>query len=369
MGKEDRGRRSLSFTVIRGKVLGVNVYRGYAPLSSLASISKADIYDQRSNPCGTQRDLNASHARGAYEYVKNRDLAFWPEVFLCVREKTAIEFSPHDKAGDVGKLMVFLEVVENPQTIAISRVDGNHRLHYADGKEQGFTPIDREVSFCLAFDLNREEEITLFRDINDNQRRMNTSHLDNIHARLTPEETLKRTDPGLYIARSLGQDKDSALTGLVYEGGRRPVGCFIPLRTLKTGLQYMLSRPTKLTALGDPDAQYKVIRSFFVAVKRWQPPAWSEPRRHIVLRGSGLWAICFIGAEVIDRVLANGKFGVSDMLAVLKSGRDWDWSNKGDFQGLGGRGGAVKISSQVAAEFRDDKGVSIKELYRQIVES
>lgn len=81
------GATSLKLPVVRAKVLGVNVYRGFANLGDLADVSKADIYDQKGNPTGTQRDLSPSHARDAYEYVKNRDLGFWPEVFLCARKK------------------------------------------------------------------------------------------------------------------------------------------------------------------------------------------------------------------------------------------------------------------------------------------
>lgn len=77
----------LGLPVVRAKVLGVNVYRGFANLADLADISKADIYDQEKNPKGTQRDLSLKHARDAHEYVKNTDLGFWPEVFLCARKK------------------------------------------------------------------------------------------------------------------------------------------------------------------------------------------------------------------------------------------------------------------------------------------
>ena len=77
----------------------------------------------------------------------------------------------------IGTLKINVNVIKKEETIAISRVDGNHRLYYAGGNFQGFPPIEKEVSFCLAFKLTLEEEIILFRDINDNQRRMNTNHL------------------------------------------------------------------------------------------------------------------------------------------------------------------------------------------------
>src|SRR5438128_10528534 len=94
---------TLMLPAIRGKVLGVNVYRGFARLCDLAKLSRADIYDKKKNPKGTQRDLSPSHARDAHEYVKNRDLGFWPEAFLCARAKAAINFMPlSDDIGDVG---------------------------------------------------------------------------------------------------------------------------------------------------------------------------------------------------------------------------------------------------------------------------
>ncbi len=366
MGKEVSD--SIEIPVIRGRVLGVTVLRGYARIDSLASISKPDIYDQNKNPTGTQRDLSPKHAQGAYEYVKNRDLAFWPEVFLCARLRKAIKYVPSNSNPDIGMLHVDVGFIKNSKKIAISRVDGNHRLHYADGSQKGFKPIKRTVSFCLAYDLSLQQEIILFRDINNNQRRMNTSHLDNIQSRITPEERQKREHPELYIAMKLGRDKASPLCDRVYEGGKRPGGHHIPLRSLKTGIRYMLSRPTKLTALNDPDAQYKLIKNYFKAVKEWQPQAWDEPKKYLVLRGAGLWGICFIGADVIDRVLGHGKFGSGDMFKILKSGRKWDWSSKGDFQGYGGRGGAVKIRDEVTREFLDETGISLRDLHKAIME-
>jgi DGQHR domain-containing protein len=357
----------LDIPVINGHVLGVKVFRGFARLSDLARMSKADIYDQINNPTGTQRDLNPKHAKEAYEYVSSRELAFWAEVFLCVRNKKAMAFKPDKGQLAMGVLSINMDLATNSQSIAISRVDGNHRLHYADGHQEDMPAIDREVSFCLAYDLTLEEEIVLFRDINDNQRRMNTSHLDNIEARLTPEEVLKQREPEIYISRKLGQDSSSPLHSRVYEGGKKSAGQDIPLRTLALGIKYMLARPTKLTAMRDAEAQYKLIKNYLIAVRKWQPDSWDEPRKYLILRGAGLWAILMIGAEVIDRVLTKGSFSVDAMLSVLTSGRDWDWSNKGDFQGYGGAGGAQQITTNVVSEFQDDSGVSVKNLFQQIM--
>lgn len=353
---------------VRARVLGVNVYRGYAKLCDLADISRADIYDAQSNPKGTQRDLSPAHARDAYEYVKNHDLGFWPEVFLCARKNNVVTFRPvSEQVPDLGLLEIDIKTAGDKKSIAISRVDGNHRLHYADGVESGYTRIEKVVSFCLAYDLTRDEEIQLFKDINKNQKPMNTSHLDGIEVRLTPEEELKRRNPELYIAQRLHRDNRSPLSGRIYEGGKKPIGVDIPLRGMKTGIQYMLSRSTQLPRLADAEAQYRVIRNYFEAVKLWQPKAWSSPKEYILLRGSGLWAACFLGAHVIDRALQRDQFTSKHMLAILKSGKEWDWSRKGHFIGLGGRGGALEISNRIVQKLTDDGRMSTEQLFDRIM--
>jgi DGQHR domain-containing protein len=364
---ESQGNK-LIVPAIRGQVLGVHAYRGFAKLCDLSDISKPDIYDQKKNPKGTQRDLSLTHAKDAHDYVRTRDLGFWPEVFLCARLKTAITFTPiSDELSDIGMLEFDLDAISNAKEIAISRVDGNHRLYFADGKITGHIRIEKTASFCLAYDLTRDDEIQLFKDINKNQKPMNTSHLDGIEVRLTPEELLKRQQPDLFIAQKLGEDAESPFHTRIYGGGKKSSSVDIPLRGIKTGIEYMLSRSTQLPRLDDTEAKYRVIRNFFSAFKQWQPKAWTEPKEYIALRGAGLWAVCFIGAHVIDRALSQDKFDQDSMLEVLKSGKSWDWSKNGDFKGFSGRSGALEISKQVTLKLQDESRMSTKELFERIM--
>lgn len=196
---------------------------------------------------------------------------------------------------------------------------------------------------------------------------MNTSHLDGIEIRLTPEEELKHRTPELYIAQRLSRDTSSPLRGRIFEGGKRPSNTDIPLRGLRTGIEYMLSRSTQLPRLEDAEAQFRVIRNYFDAVKKWQPKAWTSPKDYIMLRGAGLWGICFIGAQVIDRTLLQTEFKASEMLKILRSGKEWDWGKKGDFKGLGGRAGALEISNRVTRRLQESSGISTKQLFDQIM--
>ena len=126
-----------------------------------------------------------------------------------------------EKYTDLGILQIELAKVRKSKKILISRVDGNHRLHYASGKEKGFSEVNKLVSFCLAFNLSPDEEIQLFKDINKNQKPMNTSHLDKIEVRLTKKEELKKLNPELYIAQKLNTDSKSPFKNRIYEEGKK----------------------------------------------------------------------------------------------------------------------------------------------------
>jgi DGQHR domain-containing protein len=359
--------KNIKCAAVKGKVLGVKVFRGFLKLSEISSISKADIYDAIKNPQGTQRDLSPKHAKEAYEYVKNSDFGFWPEVFLCARDNSVLNFKPlSEEYPEIGVLEIDVSKIYDTKKILLSRVDGNHRLHYGNSAEKGFLKIEKDVSFCIAFDLTREEEIKLFKDINKNQKPMNTSHLDGIDVRLSPEDELKRRQPELFIGKELNTDKTSPFYQRIYDGGKKPAGVDIPIRAIKTGLQYMYSRSTQLHRLNDADAQYIVIKNYFNAIKKWIPDAWSEPKDFIALRGVGLWALCYLGSQVIDRGLLNGKFDEETFLDILNSGKEWDWSNKGDFKGFSGAQGAQEISNKIARHLKNTNQISTEELLREI---
>src|SRR5579859_3253295 len=115
----------IQINVIRGEVLGAKVYRGFAKICDLALASKADIFDQQKNPRGTQRDLSPKHAKDAYEYIKESDLGYLPEVFLCARIGDVIKYVPSNGNKNLGRLTIDMDRIEKAHEIMISRVDGN----------------------------------------------------------------------------------------------------------------------------------------------------------------------------------------------------------------------------------------------------
>ncbi len=358
------------FPVLVGTCLGHKAFRGFGSLADLAEISKADIFDQDSNRSGTQRNLSVQHARKAYQYVAEKEKAFYPEMVLNVRDKSYVKFVPITEQVDVE--FGTLEFVKDPRDaheIVVSRLDGNHRLWFADGHETGMEPIGRPVSFCFLTLEDLDTELELFRDINDNQMGMNTSHLQNITARLLGDKALKVQNPALYIVQRLLKDKTSPLCGMVHEGGKVRKGATLAgltIANLTSAVRDMLGRSAKLAQFPDADAQYNVIKNYWIALKNWLPEAWKRPRDYMIFKGVGLYAISYVGIEVIDRSLLKGRFGSNDMLEYLKQLPPESLASK-ETVTYAGRGGGRKLANDLILNLEDEGEVSLAKLQKLIL--
>ena len=372
-GNQEELRNLPAFVVIRGKCLGYSAYRGFARLKDLAEISKADIFDQAKNPLGTQRNLSTAHARSAYRYVAESENAFYPEIVLNLRDSSYVRIEKlHAATGATLCRIVFEKDPRKVSKTVVSRLDGNHRLWLADGNTKNFPAIDRPVSFCLLEVNDLRKELELFRDINDNQMGMNTSHLQNITARLLGEKALKVTKPALYIVQKLQKDKNSPLYQKLHEGGKIRKGATLTglsFANLVNAVQDMLSRSAKLSQFPDADAQYGVIRNFWVAVKRWLPGAWTKPSDYIIFKGVGLYAISYLGVEIIDRCLVKGKFESNHIYAYLKKLPDPEVFRARKGIAYAGRSGGRKLANDLIADLEEEGEISLTKLQRLILDS
>ena len=359
-----------SFFVMKGSCLGHTAYRGYAPLSSLASFSRADVFDQNKNRSGTQRNLSVPHARKAYSYVKNTKNAFYPEIILNVRDKSYVKFTEIEEEKDVSYgQFAFVKDPTVGAKIIVSRIDGNHRLWFADGHNAALPAVSRPVSFCIVIVENLETELELFRDVNDNQMGMNTSHLKNIEARLLGTDLLKAQNPSLYIAQKLIKERSSPLYGQAHEGGKVEKDATLAgltIANLTSSVGDMRSRSTKLAQLADADAQYKVVENYWAAVKKWIPKAWNSPKDYVIFRGVGLYAISYIGIDVIDRCLLAGKFGIIDMYKYLSQMPN-NALSRGASSAYSGRGGGRVLANELLEYVTDDGKLSIPALQKLIL--
>ncbi len=190
----------MELLVIKGTNLNTTVYRGFASIKDIAHISAPDTGNQDLNPNGLQRGLREKHAQDGYHYAEGAakvpdEPRLWPEVILTVRAKDVVEILPVDEAHNLFKIVVHEDRIDKklspPQ---ISRTDGNHRLIYGEGhpKYDFMPPLDISTPFSLTIELTPLEETSLFVDINDNQVKMNTSHLYHLLARVKKSEQLAK---------------------------------------------------------------------------------------------------------------------------------------------------------------------------------
>ncbi len=360
------------FQVIAGSCLGHRVYRGFAPLRDLAAISQADLFDQENNPLGTQRNLSSAHARKAYKYVSEIEKAFYPEIILNIRDSSFVEFRVQNNNESMFGILQFVKDPRITNQIIVSRLDGNHRLWFVDGHERGMDAVLRPTSFCFLQLPKLNDELELFRDINDNQMGMNTSHLQNITARLLGEKALKVTNPALYIVQKLQKDSTSPLYQRIHEGGRIKKGATLSgltVANLTDAVRGMMSRSAKLSQFPDADAQFTVIKHYWNALKAWLPEAWKRPGDYAIFRGVGLYAVAYIGAEIIDRCLLRNKFECGDMLEYLRKITQKETLTVKGKVGYVGRAGGRRLANDLIADLEEEGEISTSKLQKMILGS
>lgn len=359
------GREIVIKDVIVGQNLNVNVIRGYATLDQLAFISAPDVYNQLTNALGTQRDPDNNHAKQVLEYAitslseePDTSPRAFPEIILNARDRSVVsltrpsgegevEFSSSSDLEDtpfIGTLTIHSHLIDfgkdkDPQ---ISRVDGNHRLllvakRATEDPEEVF-PL---VPFSLFVGLTADQERALFRDINGEQKSMDTAHLDTIKLRLQGPGQLLQTESGqaLWIAKQLSSD-GYPFEHLVFFGGDKKAfkqaGMVVPpvkINALKSAVQTTLKDskqmsslftsdddvlPSEESRLQDTKNRLILLNRFWSAVRTSFPEAWQDRTNFILMQAIGLNAFSRLGAVVIDNQLEKRLVQQSHFDQVLR---------------------------------------------------
>lgn len=152
---------------LENRALNYRVIRGFAHISTLEKISNSEKY---------QREIDEDHAQDIKKYLKRGINRFLPEIILSLninkvpkehknkikikRKKTLMNTGFHpDNSTIITEINIYLDDDGNvPSELknAITRVDGNHRLHFAKDYINEI-PDDYIVSFCL-IDLQEDIE-------------------------------------------------------------------------------------------------------------------------------------------------------------------------------------------------------------------
>ena len=91
-----------------------------------------------------------------------------------------------------------------------------------------------------------------------------------------------------------------------------------------------------------------------------------NPKDYVIFKGVGLYAISYIGIDVIDRCLLNGKYGSADMLKYLDQ-MPKDSLSRGASSAYAGRGGGRVLANELLEYVSDDGKLSIPALQNLIL--
>lgn len=388
--------------VLVGPNLNLLTFRGYSDLRKLAAISGADVQDPETNPTGTQRPLNDQHVKRAFDYASGAaglppetTPRLFTEVILNARNtelielydvedpENTLELSSFGDAVEAGIFTVGLRVnidemeypfpVNNPP---ISRVDGNHRLSSVDTNVDtpGDNPdtqgevSDIPVAFCLLVGLDKEQEIRIFKDINANQKSMDTSHLQNIEI-ITEGEALKVNEkrrhiwlaaqlrkPGMAFENMIdvGGDKEGTLEKF---GAPHPIRLSTFSSTLKQ--QVVKTNSFKVLYAEKPDEILNALNNYWSAVKEVFPDAWADKKNYILLRSIGLTGFALLGATLLDKGIENGD-GSKDFFALtLRAVANVVDLSATAWEGMAGAGGGSKVANALITA-ANPQNVSLK---------
>lgn len=330
----------LTLDGIIGSSAGREVFLGFAPANQLHALSFADILDEETGR-GYQRRFNAAHSLDFRKYIQQAKSATIPLTFNARERGNGAwrlerDVRPHARliiASDSGKIL--------------AQVDCQHRLGHLND-------LTLELPFMCFLGLTEREEMEVFNVINSKAKGLSTSLLDFHDSRLATDLASER--PELFIAIHLKNNPESPWFHQINLGGKATSGLTrrASLRTLQTAIKRFLAH-TKILQRQPPEVVAQLVLDFWAAIAVLLQDAWSNPRKTLLCKGVGVYALMGIagdlvneaGSATIDKLYFRNK--LSDFI------QDIDWSNAGPISGLGGEAGVRNALSIIRSVRRSGK--------------
>ena len=304
------------------------VLLGFAPAALLCNLSFPDIFDEDTGH-GYQRPFNERHSQDFRRYIKEPDSSTIP---LTLNLRPSAEGTW--RLVELGDGKARLEVDADAGKI-MAQVDCQHRLGYL-----GDLPI--RLPFMCFIGLSEPEEMAVFSVINGKAKGLNTSLLDYHAAQLA--ESLAHERPELFIALQLNSIEESPWFRRLNLGGKTTSGLkrIVSLRMMQRAVNKFLTATSILSTNSVKDAA-RVVLDFWSAVETVLPDEWSEPRRHMLTKGIGVYALMRIAADIFIECRdagreCNRRAFVTDLADFASA---IDWSTSGPLKGFGGQGGVT----------------------------
>lgn len=312
-------------TCMRGRSLDRPVLLGFASARVLHAGSFADVLDEASGR-GYQRRLNSRHSIDFRRYVQQPGSATIP-----------LTFNLRGRDGDGWCLTEAVSSVLlrlSPGMRPLAQVDCQHRLgHLAD--------LEVELPFMTFVGLTEREEMEIFGIINGKAKGLSNSLLDFHDAQLCSDLASER--PELLVALHLKNEPTSPWFNRLDLGGNQVSGLErrASLRTMQKACRILTKRLKPRSA----DNVARIAHDFWCAVACVMPEAFSKPRKSLVTKGIGVYALTELAADFVLEAPAGARLDAQYFAAIVGDLAPLlDWGNEGPLAGLGGEGGARRAA-------------------------
>jgi DGQHR domain-containing protein len=164
--------------------------------------------------------------------------------------------------------------------------------------------------------LSEREEMEVFNVINSKAKGLSTSLLDFHDATLATDLASER--PELFIALHLNNNSESPWYRQLDLGGASTSGLMrrASLRTMQKAVKRFLTQ-TKILRHHQADAVAQIVLDFWAAIAVLLRDAWDNPRRHLINKGVGVYALMTVAgdlyAEVQSGQLCDKRFFVNKL--------------------------------------------------------
>lgn len=332
---------------LRGTSASRDVLLGTAKARDLCRWSFADILDEASGN-GYQRPFDARHSADFRRYIVQSGSTTIPLTLSLRTSRPGWRLEGQDQLISL--------CIEDDAAAFMAQVDCQHRLGKLDESNVN-------LPFMLFFGLTEREEMEIFNIINSKARGLSSSLLDYHAAQLT--EDLARDRPELYLALRLNSDDISPWQGRLILGGKPTSGPMrvVSLRMMQRAVDDYLrstdadgrlrAAPDEATARTIANMVFDQLIAFWQAVADTLPDAWAAPRRHVLTKGVGLFALTKIASDITCETSARGETCSRQLYTCELSAfvRSVDWTNQGSFNGFGGENG-VRAATSLLREVR-----------------
>lgn len=301
------------------------VFLGFAAANVLHALSFADVLDEDTNR-GYQRRFNAQHSLDFRRYIQLETSSTIPLTFnLRPREDEAWRI-----LRDAGKHARL--VMARDRGKLLTQVDCQHRLGHLND-------LALQLPFMCYVGLSEREEMAIFNVINSKAKGLSTSLLDFHDSRLS--EDLAGDRPELFIALHLRNNSESPWYRQLDLGGSTTSGMSrrASLRTMQKATRRFLSQ-TKVLRSRPPEVVAQMILDFWAAIAVLLQDAWNSPRRYLLCKGVGVYALMGIAGDLVNEnndSTCDKRYFINKLSEFIG---EIDWTSTGKLAGLGGETGA-----------------------------